>query len=359
MRSMRICLDGQGHTGRLTGGGKALVFLLRQLRHDFPQHEYTVLSAPGRGQWRLPRQLFWEQVQFPWWAFRLQANLLHAPAGMSGPLLRHRRLVMTVHDIAPTRHPEFLPNVRSRWYWGRWIPLTARFADCVLVPSASTKRDLVELVRIPEARIRVIPLGVPLDPLGAADPGAVEKVRDKYRLPARYILYVGTIDRRKDYPTLLRAIHELDVGRHLVVAGSVIAGRTNFPQMVEQLGLKDRVRILGYVPDEDLSGLFRGAAAFVYPSFYEGFGLPVLEAMALGTPVITYHTTSLPEVVGEAGILLRPPVSPKALAAEITRVIEDETLRCELVGRGFEQAKRFDWRTTARLTLGVYEALAS
>ena len=266
---------------------------------------------------------------------------------------------MTLHDIAPTRHPEFLPHSRSRWYWGRWIPWTARLADCVLVPSASTKRDLVELARIPEARIRVIPLGVPLDLADAADPAAVEKARGKYGLPERYILYVGTIDRRKDYPTLLQALHGLDVGIHLAVAGSVIAGRTDFPQMIEQSGLGDRVRVLGYVPDEDLVGLFRGAAAFVYPSFYEGFGLPVLEAMAVGTPVITYRTTSLPEVVGEAGILLDPPVSPQALAAEIARVIEDETLRCELVGRGLEQVKGFDWRTTARLTLEVYEALAS
>lgn len=356
---MRICLDGQGLTGRLTGGGKALAFLLRQLRQDFPQHEYAVLSPGARGRWRVPRQLFWEQVQFPWRALRLGANLLHAPGGTSGPVLRHRRLVMTLHDIAPTRHPEFLPHSRSRWYWGRWVPWTARLADCVLVPSESTKRDLVELARIPEARIRVIPLGIPLDPADPADPAAVEKVRGKYGLPERYILYVGTIDRRKDYPTLLQALHGLDVGIHLAVAGSVIGGRTDFPEMIERLGLGDRVRLLGYVPDEDLVGLFRGAAAFVYPSFYEGFGLPVLEAMAVGTPVVTYRTTSLPEVVGEAGILLDPPVSPQALAAEIARVIEDETLRCELVGRGFEQAKRFDWRTTARLTLEVYEALAS
>jgi glycosyltransferase involved in cell wall biosynthesis len=356
---MRICFDGQGLTGNLTGAGKALAFLLRQLRADFPQHEYMTLAPGNCGNWRLPRQLFWEQVQFPWRSLCRGGHILHAPLGTAGPLFRHRKLVMTVHDIAPTRHPELLPHARSRWYWGRWVPFTARFADCVLVPSASTKRDLVEFIRIPDSRIHVIPWGIALDPMEPVSPSAVEKVRNTYHLPERYLLYVGTIDRRKDYGTLLEALRRLDTKIRLVMAGTLIAGRTDFPQLVERLGLKERVQVLGYASEHDLPLLYKEAVALVYPSFYEGFGLPVLEAMACGTPVVTYNATALPEVVGEAGILLDLPVSPDRMAAQIIRILEDRAFRAELIARGFERARRFQWRNTARLTHEVYEALAS
>jgi glycosyltransferase involved in cell wall biosynthesis len=263
---------------------------------------------------------------------------------------------MTIHDMAPTRDPELLPHSRSRWYWGRWIPFTARFAEALLVPSQATKLDLVRLGRISEDRIHVTPWGVPMDP-DDCPPETIERVKRAYRLPERYLLYVGTIDRRKDYATLLRALLRLDQPLSLVLAGTLIEGRTDFPALVERLGLGARVRFLGYVPQEDLPALYRGAAAFVYPSFYEGFGLPPLEAMACGTPVVSYNAASLPEVVGEAGILLDPPWTPEALAAEIHRLLEDEALRLELRARGFEQAKRFDWAETARRTVRVYEAV--
>ena len=354
---MRICFDGHGLAGNLTGAGKALTFLLRQLRQDFPQHEYAVLVPGDRVGQRLPGQLVWEQVRLPWRALRLGADLLHAPGGTSAPLLRHRRAIMTIHDIAPTRHPELLPGFRSRWYWGRWVPFTARFADALLVPSRATKRDLVQLGRISEDRIHVVPWGVPLDPGDGFAPATVEKVKRAYQLPDRYLLYVGTIDRRKDYRTLLRALLQLDPRVSLVVAGTLIEGRTEFRTLVEQLGLTARVRFLGYVPEQDLPGLYHAAVVFVYPSFYEGFGLPVLEAMACGTPVVCYNATSLPEVVGEAGLLLDPPWTPEALAAHIRRLLEDEALRLELRQKGFERAKRFDWAETARHTVQVYEAV--
>jgi glycosyltransferase involved in cell wall biosynthesis len=354
---MRICFDGRGLAGKLTGAGKALSFLLRQLRQDFPQHDYVVVAPSNHSDWRLPRQLFWEQIQFPVRVTRERADILHAPGGTSAPLIRYGKSVMTVHDIAPTRHPEFLPHARSRWYWGRWVPFTAKFADAILVPSAATKRDLVECIGVPEHKIHVTPLGLALDLTEPVTPTRVEKVRSTYRLPVSYLLYVGTIDRRKDYATLLRALNYLDKDIFLVVAGTVIKGRTDFPQLVEQLGLQERVAVLGYVPDRDLPVLYREALAFVYPTFYEGFGLPVLEAMACGTPVITYNVTSLPEVAGDAGILLDLPVSPEILAEHVTRIRRDGALRQHHVELGLEQAKHFEWKTTARLTVQAYESL--
>lgn len=352
---MRIVVDGQVLVGNLTGMGKVMQYLLRHLKQGFPEHEYVAVSPGDRSRWRLPQQLLWDQVGFPGKAFRHKADLLHT-TGHSAPLLWPRRLVMTLYDLAPTRIPDLLPHWRSRFYWGRFIPFTAKFADAILVPSHSTKRDLVTLCHIPEDRVHVIPLGVPLDAFNERQ-GASE-VRRRYNLEGPYLLYVGTIDRRKDYPALLQALLQLDPRITLVVAGTIIAGRTEFPQQVERLGLQDRVRYLGYVPEPDLPGLYAGAEVFVYPSFYEGFGLPVLEAMACGTPVITYNATSLPEVVGDAGLLLDPPWTAEVLADAIRRLLEDEGLREALRHKGIERAKRFDWKETARLTMKVYEALS-
>jgi glycosyltransferase involved in cell wall biosynthesis len=351
---MRVCIDTRGTSGRPTGAGKALAYLLRQLRADFPRHEYRTCDPPAAASSRLWRQLLWEQVGLPREARRARADLLHVPVGTSAPVLRTGKLVMTVHDLAPTRHPELLPPGPGRWYWSRWVPFTARFADHVLVPSAATKRDLVALARVPEARVSVVPWGVPLQ---HSDAGSVEHVRSAYGLGDRFLLYVGTIDRRKDYPTLLGALQRLPADVTLAVAGTVIAGRTDFPEIVRRLGLGERVKTLGYVPEDDLCALYRAAAVFVYPSFYEGFGLPVLEAMACGAPVVTYRTTSLPEVAGDGACLLDVPVTPEALAAAIRAIVEDGDLRRDLCARGAERARRFDWRTTARLTAHVYEGL--
>lgn len=355
---MRVCIDARGMLGRPTGAGKALGYLLRQLRADFPCHEYITCDPPGAASWRLPRQLLWEQVELPLRARRFGADVLHVPGGTPGPFISPVKVVMTVHDLAPTRHPEWLPHPRSRWYWGRLVPRAARRAHAVVVPSAATKRDVVALAAIPEARVHVTPWGVPLDVDGVLGRATPLDVRATYGLPEGYVLYVGTIDRRKDYRTLLEAMRHLAPRIHLAVAGTLIAGRTDFPETVERLGLGRRVTMLGYVPERDLLALYRGAAVFVYPSFYEGFGFPVLEAMACGTPVITYKTTSLPEVAGDAARLLDCPVSAETLAAEISRVMDDATLRRELIERGLARARRFDWGITARLTADVYEALA-
>ena len=351
---MRICIDARGMSERPRGSGKALGYLLGRLRADFPRHEYLTCEPPGAESWRLSRQLLWEQVELPLRALRLSADVLHVPGGTPGPLVTPTKTVMTVHDLAPTRHPEFLPHARSRWYWGRMVPRAARRAHAVLVPSAATKRDVVALARVPEASVHVAPWGVPLAVVGAA---TADEVRATYGLPGRYLLYAGTIDRRKDYRTLLGAVGQLDPEISLVIVGTVIAGRTDFPETVTKLGLEPRVRVLGYVPDRDLPGLYRGAAVFVYPSFYEGFGFPVLEAMACGTPVVSYRTTSLPEVAGDAAILLDPPVSPETLAAAITRVTRDADLRRWLIERGLARVAGFDWRHTAAVTASVYEAL--
>src|SRR5207237_3449240 len=199
--------DGQGLAGPLTGAGRATHCLLRQLRRDYPDDQYVVIRPRDPTRWRIPQQLLWDQAIFPWRGWRAGADLLVSPA-RSGPVARGRPLVMTVPDLAPTRHPEWLPTRRSRWYWGRLIPFTARLATAVVVPSESTRRDLLELAGIPPGRVSVVPWGALLPPqeVPAAE---VAAVRRRYQLDAPYLLYVGTIDRRKDLATLVRALEFL------------------------------------------------------------------------------------------------------------------------------------------------------
>jgi glycosyltransferase involved in cell wall biosynthesis len=350
---MRIAIDGRGLDGNTTGAGNALGWLLDRLRSDAPQHEYLVLRPPA-AHWRLRRHLWWEQVELPRQAARLRADVLHLPGGTSTPLVRRRRTVVTLHDLALRAHPEWLPPGPGRWYWARWVTRTAAAADCVLVPSQATRRDAVALAGIAGLRLRVTPWGVPPDVAAGVDARTADAVRRRHGLPERYLLYVGTIDRRKDYGTLLRALGALPARLTLVVAGSIIPGRTDFDETLGRLGLRPRVRVLGYVPRGDLPGLYAAAAAFVYPSLYEGFGLPVLEAMACGTPVVTYNAASLPEVAGDGAVLLDPPVTPEVLAAAVTRVLDDAPFRRDLVTRARAQTRRFDWADTARATLEAY-----
>ena len=355
---MRIVVDGRGLIGNTTGAGYVLGWLLERLRLDAPEHEYIVVRPPA-ARWRLRRHLWWEQVEFPRQAARLRADVLHVPIGTPTPLVRQRRSVVTLHDLALKAHPEWLPRGRGRWYWARWVPWTARFARCVLVGSRAALSDAVQLGGIDAARVRVTPWGVPPDMAAGPAPGAADAARQRYELHGRYLLYVGTIDRRKDVGTLLRALTRLDASVSLVVAGTLIPGRTDFDGEVDRLGLRSRVRVLGYVPRADLPGLYAGAGAFVYPSLWEGFGLPVLEAMACGVPVVTYNVSSLPEVAGDAAVLLDPPVSPDALAAALARVVEEGAFRAELIARGRDRVRAFDWRDTARATLAAYAGVAA
>jgi glycosyltransferase involved in cell wall biosynthesis len=238
-------------------------------------------------------------------------DILHVPA-FSGALVRSCPLVLTVHDLLYIRHPEWLPTPRARWYWGRWIALTARHATAVIVPSEATKRDVVELGGVAPGLVTVVYEAVDPQFLKRPPQAEIDAYKKRLGLDRPYILYVGVIDRRKDLSGLVRAYGQLRSRvkeYRLVIAGHLIKGRSRLPEEIEALGLGEHVLLPGYVPDADLSLLYAGASLFVYPSWLEGVGLPPLEAMAQGVPVVTYRSASLPEVVGDAAILIDPPFS--------------------------------------------------
>jgi len=285
-------------------------------------------------------------------------DLLHSPDFIP-PFRGHFRSIITIHDLAFLYYPRFLTR-ESAHYYGR-IDQAVRRAHHVIAVSESTRRDIVNLLGVPDEKITVIheaadPLYRPLD---RAD--ALHFVRERFDLPDRFILFVSTIEPRKNVPGLLRAYaqfledYKLDVG--LVLAGAKGWLHEEVFQLVEELGLQRDCRFLGQVRREDLPYLYNAARCLVHPAFYEGFGLTPLESMACGTPAVVSNVSSLPEVVGDAALLVDPD-DEEGLIVALWRLLTDDDLWAELREKGLQRARAFSWEKTARRTLEVYRQVA-
>jgi glycosyltransferase involved in cell wall biosynthesis len=276
------------------------------------------------------------------------------------PPLSHARTVLTVFDLTFRLFPQHhLPL--NRWYSTLMLPRFARRADAILTISENTRRDLLNWIRLPADKVRVTYLGH--GPAFRPIDGVTElaHIRARYTLPDQFILYLGTIEPRKNLVMLLDA-YEILRRRDEAAPPLILAGRQGWLyesvlQRVRTRGLERHVRLTDWVADEDIPAMMNAAAAFVYPSLYEGFGLPPLEAMACGTPVLCSNTSSLPEVVGDGGLLLDPH-DAHAWAAALERILSDEHLRADLRARGLIQARKFSWERAARETLAAYQSIA-
>jgi len=352
---MRIGIDTQSTMGRKTGIGSYTVNLLAALRKIAPDDEFVELNWGRDVVMRTDRRLRWQQWGLGRAARKAVVELLHVP-GFDAPLWKPCPVVLTVHDLIGILFPENLPLV-SRLYWSRWLPFTVRFADAIIADSECTRRDIVRLLHVPDERIRVIYPGVgkSFRPQSARQ---VDACRLRYSLPKDYILYVGTIEPRKGVATIVEALARTRARHHLVIAGKCGWYWGSVLRRIAALNLEQQVHVLDYVPDADLPRLYSGAKAFVFPSRYEGFGLPVLEAMACGCPVICSSTSSLPEVVGDAALLVAAG-DPEPLAEAIDLLLESAHLQQDLRERGLRRAGRFTWEDAARLTLEVYGRVAA
>lgn len=276
-------------------------------------------------------------------------------------LPRQVRTVLTAHDLVWRLFPE-----TKTWYYmmvhRMFAERSARRADGVVAVSEATKRDFENLLKVPAERITVAHLGVGslFRPHEAS--AAIKYVVEKFAISPRYLCTVGTIQPRKNLVTLIEAIGILkkrgQLEHQLVVAGARGWKNSEVDRSMQRSGLGEQdVRLLGFVPDDDLRLLYSGAAAFVFPSWYEGFGLPVLEAMACGVPVVASNAASIPEVAQGAAILVRPD-RPEEFADAIRRVSGDNDLRAALIRLGFERARQFQWTTTAAKILQCLEETA-
>ena len=362
-------------TYRQAGVSRYTEALVRELPALAPDDEFVVFSGPApvppdrgfdpRTEWvhaRMPTgkpvaRIGWEQTVGTTVARRHGLDLIHAPVNVT-PIISGVPSVVTIHDLAFHLYPEQYPGAKQR-YLRLMTRLSVRRAARVIAVSNATRDDVIRLYGADPARVVTIPNGVSDDfrPLPADD---VARFKREQHLPERFILFVGTLQPRKNVETLLKAYARVaaESGWPLIIAGAPGWDYETIFTAARELGLTgtdgpERVRFVGFVPAETLPLWYNAAEMLVYPALYEGFGLPLLEAMACGTPVIGANVSSLPEVVGEAGLLV-PPKDVDALGRAMLTLMRMDEMRADLRERGLRRAAEFSWRRTAEETLAIY-----
>jgi len=364
---LRIVLDVRATTAHFPGVARATLGLLQGLCSVAHPHEIIALTEAGVAP---TRDADYSQVAYvatqagplsaqqqwalPLLARRLRPDVWHAPYYIR-PFIGVPRPIVTVFDLIGHIVPDALPSLRARLLFELTLRLSVRRAVHIITSSQATRRDLIDVLRLDPSTITVVPLAAD-DRFAPQSTTQEATVRERYGLNKRYLLYLGSNKPHKNIALLVRAFARLDTDVSLVIAGRWDERYNEPKQLVHTLDLNQRVRFIHDIADADVPALLSGALAFVFPSRYEGFGLPPLEAMACGTPVIATATSSLPEVVGDAGVLVKP--EAVALRNAMQMVLGDAALRQQLRQKGLTRAAQFSWRSTAEQTLVVYERVA-
>jgi glycosyltransferase involved in cell wall biosynthesis len=298
-----------------------------------------------------------EQFAIPLELRRAGVNLFHAPHYVLPPMTPCRSVV-TIHDCIHLRFPQYLPSRLGYAYARSSLWVAAHRSARVLTVSEASKRDILEYFRVPESKVTVIYNAI--DERFHEEPPADEvmRVQERYQLTDPFILYAGNIKPHKNLERLIEAFHMVRRGElehiKLLIIGDEISKYATLRRAVHRYKLHKHVRFFGFVPDATLAILYRLARVFVFPSLYEGFGLPPLEAMASGTPVITSNLSSLPEVVGDAAMLIDP-YQPDAIAGAMRRVLQDERLRDDMRERGLARVREFSWGRSVKRVREIYD----
>jgi len=376
---MRIGIDARAMITPRSGIGQSTYYLTKHLLDIDSENDYHLFYhkdidagwvSPGRVQLHRvrtgnitlgldPRER-WEQMMLPLALLRHRVDVYHAIQQV-GPLWAPAPVIVTVFDVAFLVHPETKPAEDTR-YWSTWVRRSVRRAERVIATSEATKRDLVNLCGVSPERIVTIPLGVDPRFRPVEDAGQIKQICSRCGIVSPFVLYVGNIEPRKNLVRLIAAYHRLK-GQHESLPKLVVCGQKGWLyddvfRTVEELNLREDVLFIGNVPHAEIPCLYTESQALLYPSLYEGFGLPILEAMACGTPVVTSNISSMPEVAGDAAILVDP-FSEAEIADAIEAVLTDTSLRTRLVERGFARTKQFSWTDVARRTLEVYREVAT
>jgi glycosyltransferase involved in cell wall biosynthesis len=304
--------------------------------------------------------LMWKYIHWPKIETIIgEVDIVHGLASLV-PETSKSKKVVTIYDLTLFSHPETHPRLRTKQY-ARLMDYSVKASDAILAISESTKKDILNFFDIDENKIFVSYCGIDHDLFKPLDEsGPIEAVKRKYAISKKYIYYLGTIEPRKNVDVLLTSfsiIKEKTKGEfQLVLSGMVGWLIEDLIKEIEFFAESNDLIFTGYVKNEEAAALYNGAEVFVYPSQYEGFGIPVAEAMACGCPVVTSDSSSLPEVVGEAGLLVEPN-NAEALADSILNVLSDNTLKQSLKKMGLQRAQKFNWKNTAKVTKSVYERI--
>jgi glycosyltransferase involved in cell wall biosynthesis len=372
---VRIAIDATSMPPQPAGAGVYAMELVSALAAQERRDGYALFVrgaaldavVGGRRNWHVehvdaasrPARLIWEQVRLPRALDKLRIDVLHS-THHTLPLAGVRCCrVVTVHDVTFLRMPERYPPAR-RLYMQTLTRLSARFADAVIVPSNTVRDDVRRLLGVPYSKIAVVyeAAGPQYRPIDKETALAVAR---EYGIEAPYVLSVGSLEPGKNRARLFRAMRELRDGGtefRLAVVGQRAWRYEEELALVEQLGLSDRIVLPGYVKAKHLPALYAGAEAFAFPSLYEGFGLPVLESMACGVPVLTSNVSATAEVAGDAALLVDP-TSVGAIRDGLRRLLDDADLRADLARRGIERAGHFTWVRAAEETRAVYRRVVA
>ncbi len=342
-----------GGVGRVTAEQAVALSRLDSLEIHLVSAGAPRSSSVGRAVAGVRREAYWYPFALPRQLRRLRPDVVHFPAPL-GSLRSGSPVVLTVYDVLPWRYPELFTKLNAAHQRHLVTRLTAR-ADMLIASSAYTRDELTELLGIPTDRIRVVPMGV--DPRFRPCPNPAT-VRRLTGLKEPYVIAVGTLEPRKNLVSIIAAMEAL-ADRGLDVPLVVVGGRGWRDQELRARLATTTARVIpvGRVSDDDLVSLYTGARCLVFPSLYEGFGLPILEAMSCGVPVVASNRASLPEVVGDAGILVEP-LDVHAIAESVAGIVDDDEHAADLTRRGLEWSAAFTWERTALLTRDVYRLVA-
>jgi len=373
---LRVGIEYTAAAKQRAGIGRITRELIRALAEIDHENEYLLIHVKGTeiGEGFPPNfstltlpfdermaTLLWQRLKLPLPIDFLTGSLdlFHSPDFVLPPLRRGKALV-TIHDLTFLIHPE-CADPRLVSYLTRRVPRAIERASVVLADSECTKKDLVRLLGAPKGKIEVVYGGVSAAFAPVTDEGVLRRAQEEYGLDRPFILSVGRLEPRKNLGRLIEAYwllsQEADIRHRLLLVGDKGWLYDGLFAQVGKLKLENNVIFLGFVPDDDLPALLSLADVFAYPSLYEGFGLPPLEAMACGTPVVASNTSCLPEVLGEAALFIDP-TDVRPLAETLHRVLTDEELRQDMSKRGLARATQFSWSTSAQKLLAVYEEAA-
>jgi len=361
---MKVAINTQTAIGNKSGFGSYVSNLVRYVPQVSDVEYVSIENTEYAKDLNTPQRLFWDQIGFLQKMSQHKGiDLIHQPS-FSAPVFTTTKTVVTIHDIIPVIFPENLAPA-SRFFFSKIMPFSYRFADHYLTDSHHSKNDIIERLHIPAEKITVTHLAASEEYRvleTKADKERIEGIKKKYNIPEDYFLHIGTIEPRKNISMLVEAFYESIVKNKLpyclVIVGKKGWWHENLFARVQELGLENKVIFTGYTDLEEMPYLCSGATAFTFPSLYEGFGLPPLEAMAHGTPVLASNTSSLPEVVGNAAMLVNPENVFEIMHA-LHRVLVDQPLREKMKQRGYEQVKKFSWEIAARQILVIYKEIAS
>ncbi len=293
-----------------------------------------------------------EQAMLTYYLAALKPDLAHFP-NFNVALRKKIPFVVTIHDLSCLRSSGACQGIPARFYAAFMIGFACRHSRLIITDSQYSKQDIMNTIHVPESKIRVIYPAVDTNYQSVKDPYLRLA---KYNLPEKYILYVGNHEKRKNIPALIAAFSRSQAVQEykLVITGRQDLRRKEIYQTIDALNMGERIVFTGYFPEDDLPALYTQAGLLAFPSSYEGFGLPVLEAMACGTPVVCSRSSSLPEVSGEAAVIINPADIPGFTYA-IDNVLSDQDLRQRLREKGFQRARQFTWERAAKEHIQVYK----